>query len=473
MNILYLISLLSIIFVVCFQRRDPVVSIAWVLCFIAFPGIGLVFYLIFGIGLKRHTKKKYMTKLEMAAKTDIKLRKQLSDQQIISSDDKYKTMIKYLSASAKSPYTDDNDIEIFTDAKEKYKSVLKDIENAKKNINILYFIIRDDEIGNEIINALIKKANEGVEVRLLYDGLGSLLTNSKLFKKLKNTPNAYVAEFFPVKLFSISKINHRNHRKIIVIDGKIAYLGGINIGMEYMGYGKPSPWRDTHIRLVGEAVFQVQKYFSFDWEFSSGEDITKRMKDFFSYKSDVGKKLPVQIVASGPESDEEEIKFGMLKMINAAKKYIYIQTPYFVPDVTFMSAIKMAAQSGVDVKVMIPGIPDKKYVYHTTMSFVGDLIGAGVEVYCYPGFIHSKTIVCDDDVATIGTTNIDKRSFELHFELNAFVYDNEFAKKNKEIFLNDMIGCEKMSEEAYKKRKKEHPISYMLDGILRLFSPIM
>ncbi len=471
--ICYLINFILIITVVCFERRDPVVSLAWVMCFITLPGLGLIIFVIFGLGLKRHTKKQYLMKSEIASRTDVRLNKQLKQFADYNIDKKYADMYKYFSRTAKSPYTEKNKLEIFTSAKDKYDSVLKDIENAKHNINLLYFIIRDDMISNKIIDALIKKANEGVEVRFLYDGFGSILTNPKIFKRLKEAPNAYVAEFFPVKLFSVSKINHRNHRKIIVIDGKIAYLGGMNIGDEYMGLKKPSPWRDTHIRLEGEAVFQVQKYFSFDWEFSTGENLSHRMKEFFSYKTDVKETLPVQIVASGPESEEDEIKTGMMKIINSARKYIYIQTPYFVPDSAFLFAIKMAAKSGVDIRLMIPGVPDKKYVYHNTLSYVGDVLDSGVRVYSYPGFIHSKTIVCDDDISTIGTTNIDSRSFTLHFEINAFIYDKATAMKNKNIFLNDLSLCSRITPELYEERKKKHPLSYMADGFFRLFSPIM
>ena len=469
----YVVNFILIIMIVCFQRRDPIVSLAWILCFIALPAVGPIIFLIFGFGLKRHTKNKYKQKSEMAAKSDVKLNKQLNHPDRSKSDFKYNDMINYFRLAAKSPYTEKNEIKVFTDAAEKYVSVLNDIENARKNINLLYFIVRDDIIGNKIIDALIKKAREGVEIRFLYDGFGSMLTNPKIFKKLKKEKNVYVAEFFPVRLFSFSKINHRNHRKIIVIDGQIAYMGGMNLGDEYMGLGKPSPWRDTHIRITGEAVFQVQKYFCFDWEFSTGENLSVKMKDFFSIKTDITNNLPVQIVSAGPDSKAEEIKFGMMKMINSAKKYIYIQTPYFVPDSAFLTSIRLAAESGVDVRIMIPGIPDKKYVFHTTLSFAEDLLGSGVRIYCYNGFIHSKTIVCDDDVTTIGTTNIDTRSFLLHFELNAFMYDKNFALLNKSIFLNDIAKSKPLTQKDYEERKKKHPISYMLDGFFRLFSPIL
>ena len=198
-----------------------------------------------------------------------------------------------------------------------------------------------------------------------------------------------------------------------------------------------------------------------------------KVKEFFSYRTDIEKKVPMQIVASGPESEEDEIKSGMLKMINSAKKYIYIQTPYFVPDSSVLTAIQLAAKSGVDVRLMIPGVPDKKYVYHNTLSYVGDVLGSGVKVYQYPGFLHAKTIVCDDDIVTIGTTNIDSRSFTLHFEINAFIYDDTTAIINKNIFLKDLALCREITVEGYEERKKKHPLSYMADGFFRLFSPIM
>ena len=468
----YIVSFIFIISIICFQRRDPVVSVAWILCFLTFPILGPIFYLIFGLGLKERTKKQYLQKYETASKMDIKLTKQLNNKDSQNDNYKYSDMINYFKNIAKSPLTENNSIDIYTKAEDKYKSVLNDIENAKHSIHMLYFIIRNDYIGNKIVDALIKKAEEGVEIRVLYDGFGSILTNSKIFKRLKRTKNAHVAEFFPVKLFSPSKINHRNHRKLIVIDAKIAYLGGMNIGDEYMGL-KKLPWRDTHIRITGEAVFQVQKFFSFDWEFSTGENLSKRAKEYFSFETDITDKLPIQIVASGPDSDAEEIKFGMLKMINSAKKYVYIQTPYFVPDLSFMTALKLASESGVDVRLMIPGIPDKKYVYHTTLSYVEELLTSGVKVYSYPGFIHSKTIVCDDSISTIGTTNIDARSFILHFEINAFIYDETIAIKNKSIFFDDLSKCTLITKKTYEERKKKHPISYLLDGFFRLFSPIM
>lgn len=467
----YIINFFLIIAVVCFQRRDPVVSVAWVLCFIAFPILGLVIFLVFGLGLKNRTVRLYAQKLATDTEYAKKLHKVKSFYEIDQTEDIFfPDMVKYFSHATNSAYTSDNKVQIFTDAKEKFDALLADIEQAKETVNLLYFIIRDDEIGNCLMDTLVRKANEGVEVRLMYDSFGSITTPRKLFRRLKRCRKAQVAEFFPMKLFSHSKINHRNHRKIVVIDGKIAYLGGMNIGDEYMGKKKLSPWRDTHIRVTGSAVTDIQKYFCLDWEFSTGEKLAGNLPKFFHKDADEPGTVPMQIVASGPDSEAEEIKFGMLKMLNNARRYAYIQTPYFVPDKAFLTAIIMAAQSGVDVRVMIPGIPDKPYVYYTTISFVGELLDAGIKVYLHPGFIHAKTLVVDDEIATIGTTNIDTRSFVLHFEINAFMYDQKTAVECRDIFLRDQYQCTEMTPALYNQRGIWN---VMKEGFFRLFSQIM
>ncbi len=460
---LYGINIILIIAVVCFQRKEPVGTMAWVLCFITLPVLGAVIYLVFGLGLKRRIKKKYLEKMNASLSFS-------TDLENAPSVDKYNHMIKYFRNTAHSVLTEKNSTKIYTSAREKYDDLLKDIENAKETVNLLYFIVHNDEIGKELLDLLDKKATEGVEVRFLYDGFGSILTPYKTFKKLKNNPNGHVAAFFPLRIFSYSLINHRNHRKLAIIDGKTAYIGGMNIGDEYMGLKKPSPWRDTHMRIEGEAVLEIQRIFCLDWEFTTGESLTDSPEVFFKKPKVVNNILPMQIVASGPDSTGEEIKCGLIKMISHAKDYIFLQTPYFAPDTPFLEAIRTAAHSGVDVRVMIPLIPDKKYVYYTTMSYMEELLKAGAKVYLYPGFIHSKTLVCDDEVSTIGTTNVDTRSFLLHFEVNAFMYSRVEATNNRNIFLKDQEISRELTFEDYKKRGI---LNIMKEGFFRLFAPIM
>ena len=465
----YILSFLIMIAIIFFERRDPVVSMAWALCFAFIPFVGLFLFLIFGWGLKTHTKKKYIQKQELNNSILNTIIKD-SDKPLTQEMRTHINVYSYLLKAGHSPCTYDNNIQIITDGEEKFAELLEDIENAKESINMLYFIFHNDEIGKKVLNALTKKAQEGVEVRLLYDGFGSILTPRRSFNKLRACPSAHVAEFFPVRLFSFSKLNHRNHRKIAVIDGKTAYLGGMNIGDEYMSR-KKLVWRDTHMRITGSAANEIQKYFALDWEFSTDERLTNRMAKFFP-APDAPQEggVPTQIVASGPDSKADEIEFGMIKMLNNAKGYAYIQTPYFIPEKAFLSAVTTAAQSGVDVRVMLPGTPDKRYVYYSTMSYVGELLEAGVRVFLYPGFIHSKSIAVDDEISTIGTTNIDMRSFQLHFELNAFMYGRKTCETCKNIFLEDEKNCTEMTPERYKKRGIKNII---LEGFFRLFSPIM
>lgn len=460
---LYAINIFLIIVVVCFQRKEPVSAMAWVLCFITLPVLGPGIYLVFGLGLKRMTKKKYLEKANASFAFSTNAKRS-------PAPEKYLHMIQYFENTAHSVFTDRNEVKIYTDAKDKYDDLLRDIEEAEETVNLLYFIIHNDEIGTKLLTLLEKKALQGVQVRFLYDGFGSVLTPYKTFKRLKNTPNGHTAAFFPLSLFSYSLINHRNHRKLAIIDGKTAYMGGMNIGDEYMGKKQPTPWRDTHMRIVGQSVAEIQRIFCLDWEFTTGEEIKNNSALFFKKPVAVAAKLPMQIVASGPDSACEEIKCGMIKMLSHAREYAFLQTPYFAPDAPFLEALKTAAESGVDVRVMIPAVPDKKYVYYTTMSYMDELLCAGVKVYMYPGFIHSKTLVCDDEVSTIGTTNIDTRSFQLHFEINAFMYSREEAVKNRGIFLKDMEKSTELTMESYKKRGIPN---VMKEGFFRLFAPIM
>lgn len=465
--IAYLLNIAIIIAIVCFKKRNPISTMAWIMCLIMIPAVGGVLYLIFGVGLKSYAQYKYRQKSELNENHVLDEQKELAHRQQ-NEDFPHSDIVKYF-LNNDCVYCQNNSVEIFTDAREKYDTLFEDIKNAKESINIIYFIIRNDVVGNELIDLLSKKASEGVKVRLMYDGFGSILTPRRLFDRLRAEKESEVEEFFPVRILSMPKINHRNHRKIVVIDDRIAYLGGMNIGDEYMGRNpkRNLPWRDTHIRITGDAVEYVQRCFAQDWEFSTGKRIDVKPQK----NEDLDKKnVAMQIVASGPDTENEEIKCGMIRMIYGAKRYVYIQTPYFVPDEAFLTAVQTAARSGVDVRVMLPGMPDKKYVYHTTMSYMGELLDAGVKVLLYPGFIHSKTMTVDDRICTIGSTNIDIRSFRLLFELNAFMYSPEKAEECRLIFAEDEAVCQTLTQEEYKNRGI---LKMIIEGFFRLFSPIM
>ncbi len=466
----YLLNIVLIIIVIFFERKDPVVSITWVMAFILFPVGGFVLYLLLGLGVKKRTSGIHGDKQEHDDELAKRLYEQLDFLRTVNiGDSPNLDIIKYF-CNHHCLYTDNNEADIIIDAEDKYRRLLEDIENATESINLLYFIFRKDEIGAKIMDALVKKAESGVEVRLLYDSFGCYFTPKKFLRALNSTKCGRAVSFYPVKIFNLSKINHRNHRKIVIIDKKIAYLGGMNIGDEYMGKKKPTPWRDTHLRITGDAVLPVYKRFCLDWDFSAHDNLSATLSDLHLKGKPDGEALPMQIVSSGPDSLAEEIKSGMIKLIFSAREYLYIQTPYFVPDQTFQNALITAAASGVDVRLMIPGIPDKSYVYYTSLSYLDSMLKAGVKVYLTDGFIHSKTIVADDRIATIGTTNIDIRSFQLHFEINAFFYSDSFAKRCREIFESDMKKSKLLTLDEYKKR----PLSVKIkESFFRLFSPIL
>lgn len=320
-------------------------------------------------------------------------------------------------------------------------------------------------------DALIQKAKEGVQVRVLYDELGSRTLRKKFFKELREA-GGHVEVFFPSKLRPINlRLNYRNHRKLVIIDGMTGYVGGFNVGDEYLGLNpKFGYWRDTHIRLQGTAVHAIQTRFILDWNQASHHHTLTYIPNHFP---DYGPKgnVGMQIVTSGPDSEWEQIKNGYIKMISNAKRSILIQTPYFIPDASLLDALRIACLSGIDVNIMIPNKPDHAFVYWATLSYIGDLLKAGATVYIYDnGFIHAKTIVVDDEIASVGTANIDVRSFRLNFEVNAFIYDITIAKKLVSTFKEDLLVSRKFTYEEYLQRPLWIRIK---ESVSRLLSPIL
>ncbi len=336
--------------------------------------------------------------------------------------------------------------------------------------HLLYFIIKNDELGNKLINRLIQKAAEGVEVRLLVDHVGGRTLSRKLIRKI-NASQIQLAFFFPSKLkyFNL-KGNYRNHRKIVVIDGTIGYIGGLNVGNEYIGKSKRfGYWRDTHLRLCGNSVLSLQLRFILDWRNASSEKLATTAKYLRQVASN--SKTAIQIVSSGPDNINQQIKQGYLQIIHKAQKYIYIQTPYFIPDESILEGLKIAAASGVDVRIMIPQMPDHPFVYWATYSYCGDLIPYGVKFYIYErGFLHSKMIVSDNTIASVGSCNFDIRSFKLNFEANAFIYERRTAIGLRKEFDEDLRYCRPLTQTVYDKR------SFWIkckEAISRLFSPVL
>ena len=310
-----------------------------------------------------------------------------------------------------------------------------------------------------------------MKVRLLYDDIGSKKTSPKFYQELRDA-GGKVEVFFP-SLFRIInfRVNNRNHRKLVIIDGKIGYIGGFNVGDEYLGLDKKfGYWRDTHLRITGGAVNHIQGKFILDWHQAGNNKPGHWGEYLFEEEKQTGNS-PIQIVSSGPDSETEHLKNMYIKLILSAKKSVFIQTPYFIPDTSFMDACKIALLSGVDVRIMIPCKPDHPFVYWATWSYVGDLLDYGAKILLYEnGFLHAKTIVVDEEVACVGTMNIDSRSFRLNFEVSAIVYDEKIATKLYELFLKDIEVSSELTLERYEARSL---LIKFKEGISRLLSPVL
>ena len=476
-NILLIARVLSIIFifvVIFLDKRKPESTIAWVLVLTFVPYIGVILYIVLADTFRFNIHRREQEKLILNNRY-----KKMINQQInfIKNDDRIKRYSQIgnlilLNSQSGSLMTANNDIKVYTRGIDKYSDLYNDIFKAREYIHISYYIIKRDEYGKKLINLLISKLEQGVEVRLIFDHIGSKATSKGAFKELIKA-GGKVEKFFPSKVFFKSYLNHRNHRKMAIIDGKIGYIGGMNIGKEYCNEDKKLyPWIDRHMRIKGDGVVGLQIQFLLDYLFVSKESIDfsdkSVIKKYFPKVKSYGDKL-VQIVASGPDYKQENIKEAYLKMINDAKDSILIETPYLILDETMMDSLKIAIKSGVEVKIVIPGVPDKKIVYLATLSYARELINLGAKVYAYKGFMHSKVVISDDYITSIGTANLDRRSFSLNFEINGFVYNKEFNKYNRELVEEDINNSEFLNERI----KKKNRFGLWLEKIFRLLAPIL
>jgi len=474
-NVILVLNILLAIFVIFRERRDASASWAWLLVLFFIPIVGFILYLIFGQNLKRmhlfqwDDQKKIGLK-EMILEQVKELRAGTFPFKNISSEKHFDLIYMHLTNNG-ALLSQDNDVKIFTDGKEKFSSLIEDIRNAQHFIHLQYYIIKNDNLGKSVISELTKKAQEGVKVRVLYDELGSRGLRKKAFADLQKA-GGEVEVFFPSRLHLINlRLNYRNHRKLVVIDGNVGYLGGFNIGDEYLGLNpKFGYWRDTHLRITGSAVHAMQIRFILDWNQASHRHDISYEASLFPHNTSSGN-VGMQIVTSGPDSEWEQIKQGYIKLIFSAKSSILIQTPYFIPDASLLDALKIAALTGKDVKIMIPNKPDHMFVYWATLSHIGILLEAGAKVYIYEnGFIHAKTIVIDEEVSSVGTANIDMRSFRLNFEVNAFIYNAKLSIELAEAFRNDLKVSRQLSLEDYKNRSLNIRFK---ESISRLLSPIL
>ncbi len=471
LSVINVILALVIIFI---ERKNPAKTLAWILVLFFLPIVGAVVYLVFAQNISRRKIYKLDDKDRKIIRDSLEdqIEEMNSGKLEFSNDvaNVWRQMIKLNLVYGEAYLTQNNSIDMFSDGKDFFRSLMKDIKAAKYSIDIEFYIIKPDFIGQRLLKLLTDKAKEGVQVRLLIDALGSRRISDRKLKDFIDAGGKVEYFFKPKFKYLNFDLNYRNHRKIVVIDNKYGYIGGFNIAKEYLGFKKKfGYWRDTHLRIVGNSVQDLKAIFLMDWSVERGEKPDFDEIDFYSEntKSDIA----VQIVMSGPDSVKEQIKRSMMRMITFAGEKIYLQTPYFVPDRAMLESLKMAAQSGVDVKIMIPCMPDHPFVYWANYSYCGELIKSGARVFRYEnGFLHAKTLVVDGEVSTVGSANFDVRSFRLNFEANAFVYDKELANKMEKTFEDDMKLSTEVTLEDYESRglwiKIKEAISVLLSDIL-------
>ncbi len=469
---LLLNALVVIIAIVFVQKKRPESVLLWLLAFMIFP---LVFVLIFYILLGRDYRHRRLFRDKGQADREVeaalaKLKGDwfagdLSKKGLGESE----PLARLLYNTNRSALTNDNEVLYYNEGEPLFDDMLASIRGAKRFVHMEFYIIRKDELAKRFAEALEAKAGEGVEVKLLMDAVGCHKLPKKYFKGLRDA-GGRTAEFFPSPLRRINlRINNRNHRKLLVVDGDEAYLGGYNIGEEYMGRGKLGYWRDCMVRVRGSGTISAEKRFVLDWNFAADDSL--QVHDYAPTAPGKGE-AALQVVSSGPDIESRAIEEQYLKMILSAKEYVYIQTPYFVPSETIVSALATAAKAGVDTRVMMPSKPDHPFVYWASLYNAGEMLRNKVRVHQFQrdGFIHAKIVVSDDRVASIGSANFDRRSFELNFETNALIYDRDFALSVKDAYLDDISQrCTELTLEDYRKRKGMVKVK---ESISRLYTPI-
>ncbi|MDR6124546.1 cardiolipin synthase [Bacillus sp. SLBN-46] len=471
LSIVITFSVIFIGFVIFFENRHPTQTITWLVVLGSFPLIGFIFYLLFGRNYRKERmfRKKYFLDKQafLTVEGDDDPRSEEKRRLLGEHQARLFTLAHKL---GNSPISFDTSTKVLTNGEETFRNIIDELKRARHHIHLEYYIVRHDHIGQEIKDILIGKANQGVKVRFLFDAVGSWKLSKAYINELRGA-GIETVPFGPVRLpFLNNKFNFRNHRKIIVIDGTIGFVGGLNIGDEYLGRDKEIGfWRDTHLMLKGEAVRTLQLIFLQDWYYMTNHSFltAEYLSPQLDYKSHGG----VQLIAGGPDNEWSVIKNIFFAMITSAKKNVWIASPYFIPDEDIFSAIKVAALSGVDVRLLVPNRPDKRIVFHASRSYFPELLEAGVKVYEYErGFMHSKIVIVDDELASIGTSNMDMRSFHLNFEVNAFLFRTNSTEKLVMEYLNDLKYAKELNLLTFQKR---HFGLRILESTARLLSPLL
>ena len=468
----YIIVVLAVVHVVM-DNRQPAKTMAWMLVIWFVPIVGIVFYLFFGV----NTRKERM--VSQRSLDELSKRSMLGfvEQQDLQLPDEYKPVIDlFINQSLSLPFKG-SEVEVYTNGYQFFPALLSAIAGAKNHIHLDMYIFEDDALGYLIADMLIDKAREGVEVRVIYDNVGCWSVKNEFFERMREE-GIEVVTFLPVRFPSFtSKVNYRNHRKLIVIDGVTGFMGGMNIALRYVKGTNGQPWRDTMVRMTGTGVYALQRAFLIDWYFADRTLLNDRKYypnriEAKKHGETMASGSLLQIVTSSPVVPYPEIMQGFVWVIHAAKRYVYIETPYFLPTESVLFALKTAAASGIDVRILAPIENDAWFAEWAGRSYLREAVEAGIKVNLYSaGFLHSKLMVCDDNISTCGSTNLDFRSFENNFEANAFFYGKDVALRMKQIFLNDEAQSVPLTSLPHRIRPKF--MVRLAESFIRLLAPLM
>ena len=449
------------------DNKQPEKTMAWILVLCFMPIVGIIFYLFFGQNTR---KEKVISERSM----DLLMKRSMlefAEQENLHIPRRNRPLMKLFTNQNWALPFKDNEVSIFTDGYEFVSTLLYNIGQAQDHIHLDTYIIEDDPLGNLVADVLIDKARQGVEVRLLYDDVGCWRVKDRFFNRMK-AAGIQVYAFMPVRFPAFTgKVNYRNHRKLCVIDGKVGFIGGMNIALRYVKGTARQTWRDTHLCIRGGAVYAIQRAFLVDWYFVSRTLVTDR-RYYPPVDKTIDNNCLTQIVTSSPVSPWPDIMQGYVRVLLQAHRYVYMESPYFLPTEPVLFAMRTAALSGVDVRLIVPRHGDAKLVEWASRSYLMEVIEAGVKVYLYePGFNHSKILVSDDNLSSCGSTNIDFRSFENNFEANAFFFNEGMALRLKKVFLTDQAQSTLVDDVSY--FIKRPFLQRLLESLVRLLSPLL
>lgn len=465
--VIYLAITIGGIVAVLMDNKQPEKTMAWILVLCFMPIVGIIFYLFFGQNTR---KEKVISERSM----DLLMKRSMlefAEQENLHIPRRNRPLMKLFTNQNWALPFKDNEVSIFTDGYEFVSTLLYNIGQAQDHIHLDTYIIEDDPLGNLVADALVDKARQGVEVRLLYDDVGCWRVKDRFFNRMK-AAGIQVYAFMPVRFPAFTgKVNYRNHRKLCVIDGKVGFIGGMNIALRYVKGTARQTWRDTHLCIRGGAVYAIQRAFLVDWYFVSRTLVTDR-RYYPPVDKTIDNNCLTQIVTSSPVSPWPDIMQGYVRVLLQAHRYVYMESPYFLPTEPVLFAMRTAALSGVDVRLIVPRHGDAKLVEWASRSYLMEVIEAGVKVYLYePGFNHSKILVSDDNLSSCGSTNIDFRSFENNFEANAFFFNEGMALRLKKVFLTDQAQSTLVDDVSY--FIKRPFLQRLLESLVRLLSPLL